>query len=332
MLLVMNDMTKRPANAAKAATEISENDMRARGRGRRAESPLEIPGKGWKDIGWRVYICVTEERLGLIAAGVTFFVILALFPALTALVSIYGLLTDPRSIGEQVTALYGVLPDDVIDLIRNQLLSLTNTPPGKLGLGFLISLLTALWSVNTAMKSVFDGLNVTYREREKRGILLLNGVSFAFALGAVLMAAVYMIAIAVVPLVLNFVGVGRVGEVLLVVMRWPLLMAMSAIAIAMLSRYGPSRVTARWQWVTPGSVFVIVAWVLMSIGFSVYLSNFAQYDKTYGALGAAIVMMMWVWLSTYILLVGSAINAEMEHQTAVDTTSFAKRLMGRRGR
>lgn len=321
-------MTKR---APQTANTIDEKRAREHSRGRNALLPQDIPVEGWKDIAWRTYTCILEERLGLIAAGVTFYVILALFPALTALVSIYGLLTDPRSIAEQVTGLYGVLPEDAIRLIRDQLNSLTQAPPAKLGFGLIISVLVALWSVNTAVKSVFEGLNVTYREREKRGILRLNGISFMFAMGGVAMAMVYMIAIAVVPLLLNVIGIGVVAHFLLQLLRWPILIVLSALAIALLNRYGPSRAHARWSWVTPGSIFVMVAWVLMSIGFSVYLANFAHYDKTYGALGTAIAVMVWVWLSTYILLVGSALNAEMEHQTAKDTTTKPVEPLGKRG-
>ncbi len=320
--------------AERIGTLVASVDLeraRERNRGRNAENPRDIPAKGWKDIAWRVYKCVDEHRLGLIAAGVTFYVILALFPALTALVSVYGLVTDPRSISNQMTNLYLVLPEEAIVLIRGQLDALTNAPPSKLGFGFVVSLLVAMWSVNNAVKAVFDGLNITYREREKRGVLWLNGISFAFAIGSILMAMMYMIAIAVVPLVLNFIGFGVVAEMLIRFVRWPVLMVMSALAIALLNRYGPSRECARWSWVTPGSLFVMAAWVVMSSAFSYYLANFANYDKTYGALGTAIAVMMWVWCSTYILLVGAAVNAEMEHQTAKDTTTGKAKPMGGRG-
>ncbi|RYG59983.1 MAG: YihY/virulence factor BrkB family protein [Alphaproteobacteria bacterium] len=313
------------------AAAVDLDRSRERNRGRNAEDPRDIPREGWKDIAWRVYKCVDEHRLGLIAAGVTFYVILALFPALTALVSVYGLLTDPRSISQQLTNLYLVLPEEAIVLIRGQLDALTSAPPSKLGFGFVVSLLVAMWSVNNAVKAVFEGLNITYREREKRGVLWLNGISFAFAIGSILMAMMYMIAIAVVPLVLNFIGFGVVAEMLIRFMRWPVLMVMSALAIALLNRYGPSREHARWSWVTPGSLFVMAAWVVMSSAFSFYLSNFANYDKTYGALGTAIAVMVWVWCSTYILLVGAAVNAEMEHQTAKDTTVGTAKPLGTRG-
>lgn len=304
---------------------------RERKRGRTARGPHEIPVEGWKDIAWRVYGSTQESGLSLIAAGVTFYVILALFPALTALVSVYGLLANPSSIGEQVSALSGVLPDDAIGLVQGQLDSLARAPEGKLSLGFAVSLLAALWSVNTAMKSVFQGLNVTYGEKEKRGIVGLNMISFMFAMGGVLTMMVYLIAIAVVPLVLNYVGLSVVTEALIKLARWPILLVISGLMIALLNRFGPSRHAAQWKWVTPGSVFVMVAWGGGSSVFSFYLAHFANYDKTYGSLGAAIGLMVWVWVSTYILLVGAAINAEIEHQTAIDTTEDGGRPMGRRG-
>ena len=328
MVRVMKLMAERIGTMVAA---VDQTRARERNRGRNADNPRGIPLQGWKDVAWRVFHSVEEHRLGLIAAGVTFYVILALFPALTALVSVYGLLTDPRSIGQQMTNLYLVLPEEAIVLIRGQLDALTNAPPAKLGFGFVVSLLVAMWSVNNAVKAVFEGFNITYREREKRGIFRLNGVSFAFAMGGIVMAMMYMIAIAVVPLVLNFIGFGVVAEMLIRFVRWPILMVLSALAIALLNRYGPSREYARWSWVTPGSLFVMAAWVVMSSAFSIYLSNFANYDKTYGALGTAIAVMVWVWLSTFILLVGAAVNAETEHQTARDSTTGKPKPMGKRG-
>ena len=275
---------------------------------------FEEPQHGWKRIGWRVIKKINDERLSLVAAGVTFYVILALFPALTALVSIFGLLANPVMIGEQLVALSDVLPAPTIGLLRGQLDSLLAAPPARLGAGFVISLLVAFWSINNAMKAVIDGMNMAYGEKERRGILELNALSFAFALGAVLMVIVYLFAIGVVPLVLAFVGLDELTGRLISWTRWPVLMAVSAIAVGLITRYGPCRARPQWRWVTPGGVFVVLAWVMMSILFSIYLANFAHYDKTYGSLGAAIGLMVWVWLSTFILLIGAGINAEVEER------------------
>lgn len=277
-----------------------------------AISSLEPPSKGWQGSCWRVFRKIDEARLSLVAAGVTFYVILALFPALTALVSIFGLLANPVVIGEQLVALSDVLPPPTIMLLRAQLDSLLAAPPARLGFGFAVSLLVAFWSINNAMKAMIDGLNQTYGAKERRGFVELNLTSFAFAIGAVCMVITYLIAIAVVPFALNFVGLDEFTGRLIKLTRWPLLMVITALAIGLLTRYGPDRAKPKMNWVTPGGVFVVVAWVVMSAAFSLYLSNFANYDKTYGSLGAAIGLMMWIWLSTLILLIGASINAEVE--------------------
>lgn len=305
-------MIKRLMRAAKPVKQVHEKLWEHGEALGEAISQMEAPTKGWQGIGWRVFRKVNDERLGLVAAGVTFYVILALFPALTALVSIFGLMADPVMIGEQLVALSDVLPPPTIGLLRGQLDSLLAAPPAQLGLGFVLSMLAAFWSINNAMKAVIDGLNMTYGAKEKRGFLQLNAMSFTFALGAVLVVIVYLIAIAIVPLVLTFVGLDEFTERLIKLTRWPVLMAITAVAIGVLTRYGPCRAKPHFHWITPGGVFVVLAWVAMSSAFSMYLANFANYDKTYGSLGAAIGLMMWVWLSTYILLVGASINAEVE--------------------
>ncbi len=279
-----------------------------------AMSTLEPPQHGWQGIGWRVMKKINDERLSLVAAGVTFYVILALFPALTALVSIFGLLANPVMIGEQLVALSDVLPAPAIGLLRGQLDNLLAAPVSRLSAGFVLSLMVAFWSINNAMKAVIDGMNMAYGEKERRGIVQLNVLSFAFALGAVLMVILYLFAIGVVPLVLAFVGLDEFTGRLISWTRWPVLMAVSAIAVGLITRYGPCRVRPKWRWVTPGGVFVVLVWVVMSILFSMYLANFAHYDKTYGSLGAVIGLMMWVWLSTFILLIGAGINAEVEER------------------
>ncbi len=277
-----------------------------------AISSIEPPKKGWQGVCWRVFRKIDDARLSLVAAGVTFYVILALFPALTALVSIFGLLANPVVIGEQLVAVSDVLPPPAISIIRAQLDSLLAAPQSSLGLGFVVSLLVAFWSINNAMKAVIDGLNMTYGAKERRGFVKLNTISFTFAIGAVFIVISYLIAIAVVPLVLTFVGLDEFTERLVKITRWPVLMVISAMAIGMLTRYGPDRARPQMHWVTPGGVFVVLAWVIMSGLFSLYLSNFANYDKTYGSLGAAIGLMMWIWLSTLILLIGASVNAEVE--------------------
>ncbi|MGH6926507.1 MAG: YihY/virulence factor BrkB family protein [Propylenella sp.] len=300
-------------------------------RGRAAETPFELTWQGWKDIFWRVKAEFVADRLTLIAAGATFYLLLALFPALAAFVSLYGFVADPVTIGDHIAFLGGVLPSGGIDLIRAQLESLAAQNEAALSFGFIFGLLFALWSANNGIKTLFEALNVAYEEEEKRSFVRLNLVSLAFTLGAIVIGILFIVGVGVVPAMLAFMGLGGFQETLISLLRWPVLIVISALGISLLYRFGPSRERAQWSWVSWGSVIASVLWLVASILFSWYLANFADYNATYGSLGAVIGFMMWTWLSVVILLAGAELNAEMEHQTAVDTTTGAPRPMGLRG-
>ena len=304
---------------------------RDRGRGRRATNPAQIPAKGWKDILWRVYAQIGEDRLLAVAAGAVFYMLLALFPAVTALVSLYGLFTDPSVITEHVSLLSGVMPAGAIDIVREQVTRLTETGTNALGFGFLFGLLLALWSANAGMKAIIDALNVVYDERENRSFVKLTLVAFAFTLGAFVFVLLALAAIVVLPLVLAWIGVETRAGQLISLLRWPALLVVVMLWLAVLYCYAPSRTRQRWSWLSVGTAFATLAWLGGSALFSWYLSNFANYDATYGSLGAAIGLMMWLWLSVSVILVGGEINAEMEHQTAEDTTVAPEKPLGARG-
>lgn len=302
------------------------------GRGREAKSPTEIPSLGWKDILWRVYDGFNEDRVMAVAAGVVFYGVLALFPAITALVSIYGLVSDPSTIREHLNALGSVVPPDALNIIGEQIDRITKNGGGKLGLASAFGILVALWSANSGMKAVFDALNVAYDEQEKRGFFKLNLIALCFTLGSIAFLMLAIGAMVVVPIVLQTLGFGSFTETLFRVLRWPVLFVVVVLVLAVLYRFGPSRREPRWRWVTPGSIVATVLWIIGSLLFSWYLSNFADYNATYGSLGAAIGMMMWLWLSAMAILVGAEINAEIEHQTAHDTTEDkANKPLGTRG-
>jgi len=308
-------------------------DARAadRGRGRRAANPAQIPVKGWKDILWRTYNQIGEDRLLAVAAGAVFYMLLALFPAVTALVSLYGLFTDPSVINEHLSLLGGVMPGGAIDIVREQVTRLTETGKNALGFGFFFGLLLALWSANAGIKATIDALNVVYDEREKRSFIKLTLVAFAFTIGALVFVLLALAGIVILPLVLAWTGYEtRAGEIVSL-LRWPALLVIIMLWLAVLYRYAPSRERARWSWLSVGSIFAALAWLGGSALFSWYLSNFADYDATYGSLGAAIGLMMWLWLSVSVILVGGELNAEMEHQTAHDSTVGAGKPMGARG-
>jgi len=301
------------------------------GRGRHAATPRGISWNGWKDILWRVKAEFTADRLTLIAAGVAFYLLLALFPALAAFVSLYGFVADPLTIADHVAFLGGVLPAGGLEIIRTQLESLVSQNDASLSFGFLFGLALALWSANNGIKTIFEAMNVVYEESEKRSFVRLNLVSLLFTLGAIVIGILFIVSVGIVPAVLAFLGLDGWTETLIALARWPVLFAASAIVIALLYRYGPSRERAQWHWIWPGAVLATALWLVASMLFSWYLANFADYNATYGSLGAVIGFMLWTWLSVVILLFGAEFNAELEHQTARDSTTGPARPMGERG-
>jgi membrane protein len=301
------------------------------GRGRDADSPNEIPVKGLRDVFWRVVNAVIADRVTLIAAGVTYFLLLSLFPALGALVALYGFIADPTTIMGHIGFLASVFPPGSFDLILDQLTALTQQKPSTLSFAFITGLVIALWSANSGMKALFDAMNVAYQEDEKRSFVRLNMLSLAFTFGALLIAIVLIAAIGVLPAALTYFWLDRWQELLARFARWPFILVFVGCGIAVIYRYGPSREQAKLKWLSWGVVFSTLLWLAASILFSFYLENFANYNATYGTLGALIGLMVWVWISVIILIVGAELNAELEHQTVRDSTTGSPKPMGERG-
>ena len=216
-------------------------------------------------------------------------------------------------------------------MVGEQVKRITSKGSGTLGFAFFSGLAISLWSANAGMKAMFDALNVAYDEDEKRGFIALNLRSLAFTLGAILFLVLALVGVVVVPVVLNFIGLGKAAEWIISLARWPVLLAIVIGGLAVLYRYGPSRNNAQWRWISAGSILAAVVWVVGSMLFSWYVSNFGNYNETYGSLGAAIGFLTWIWLSTTIVLVGAELNSEMEHQTARDTTEGPEKPLGARG-
>ncbi|MFK0276261.1 YihY/virulence factor BrkB family protein [Ensifer sp. NPDC090286] len=301
------------------------------GRGRTAEKPEEIPAKGMRDVLWRVVGEVSHERVFLIAAGVSFYLMLALFPGLGALVSVYGFIADPVDIGAHMNVLDDLLPPGSYGLITDQLKSLTAQKTTTLRFGFAGGLLISLWSAANGMSAIFDAMNVAYGEHEKRSFVARTLLCLAFTLAALVFAAILIFLIGIIPALLAYVWLDRWVETLTRVIRWPAILFLAAMGTATIYRYGPSRERAKLRWLNWGVVFSAIMWLAASWLFSFYLENFANYNATYGALGALAGFMMWVWISTVILIIGALLNAELEHQTAVDTTTGKPLPMGERG-
>lgn len=300
-------------------------------RGRDAEAPQDIPAKGLRDVFWRVVKAIMADRVTLIAAGVTYFMLLSLFPALGALVALYGFVADPTAIMAHIGFLAGVFPPGSFDLIMNQLTSLTQQATSTRSLAFFGGLLVAIWSANSGMKALFDAMNVAYQEDEKRSLVRLNLLSLGFTFCALVVAIILIAAIGVLPAVLKYLWLDDWQEFLARLARWPFIILVFGCGISMIYRYGPSREEAKIKWLSWGVVFSTVLWLVASVLFSFYLENFANYNATYGTLGALVGLMVWVWISVVILIVGAEINAELEHQTRKDSTTGSPKPMGERG-
>lgn len=304
---------------------------RERGRGRQAASPLQIPRAGWKDIMWRVYAGISKHRVLAIAAGVVFYSLLALFPAITAGVSVYAMFANAQTLADNMARLSSFMPGGAIDIVSQQIKRISAHGGEALTVGFIAGLVVALWSANAGMKAIFDALNVIYDEAEHRSFIKLNLVSMAFTIASIGLMLVMVASIVIVPLVLAQIGFANIGSVVVKYGRWPVMFIVGIFALAILYRFGPSRAFARWRWLSLGSILASAGWIVMSIAFSWYVANFGSYNATYGSLGAAVGMMMWMWLSIIVVLIGAELNAEMEHQTARDSTTGAPLPLGERG-
>ena len=301
------------------------------GRGRHAETPWQIPWKGWKDIFWRTYEQVGEDRLLAVAAGVVFYGLLAVFPAVTAFVSLYGLFASASAVSDHLSMAAGILPEGVVDILREQIGRLAAKGDAKLSFAFIFGLAVALWSANAGMKAIMDALNVVYEEKEKCGFIKLNLVSLAFTLGAIGSLILAVGAVVILPIALAHLGFQNVTDGLFRIARWPILLVVVIIDLAVLYCFGPSRREPRWQWLSFGSIFAAAAWLIGSALFSWYLTKFANYNATYGSLGAGIGMMMWMWVSSIVILFGAELNSEIEHQTMRDLTIHGDKPLGTRG-
>jgi membrane protein len=300
--------------------------------GRTADSPLQIPALGWRQVALRTWQQSSEDNVGLVAAGVAFYAFIALVPLLGATVLTYGLVADPQTVTSNVRSLTSVMPQDAAKLIGEQLMSIIQTSGSKKGLGLLLAIAVAIFGARNAAGSLITALNIAYEEEETRGFLRTNLLAIEITAGAVAMAVIAMLAIAALGYLERlFPGA---PEVLLIVgkaVSYVLLLLGAAAAAATLYRYGPDRKRAKWSWITPGTAFAAVAWLLLTIGFGFYVAKFGSYNKTYGSLATVVILVTWLYLSAYVFLFGAELNSELEHQTLRDTTEGGEKPIGQRG-
>jgi len=299
-------------------------------RGRGAEHPGQIPSAGWKDVLWRAWGEVGEANLFLIGGGVTYALILALFPGLAALVSLYGLIFDPSQVEKQIGIVSGILPAETQELLSGQLHSLVAASSSALGFGAIVGIVLALWSASRGMSGIITAINIAYEEKERRGFFKLNLIALALTLGVLVGGVIVIALIGVLPAAAQFLAVDAAIKWLLLLVQWPLLVVLMMFGLAVLYRYAPDRDKPQWRWVSPGAIVATVLWIIASIGFTVYVANFNSYDKTYGSLGGVVVLLTWLYLSALMVLFGAVINAQSEKQTRKDSTEGLARPMGQR--
>jgi membrane protein len=299
-------------------------------RGRNATSPEEIPARGWKDIVWRVKAEVDDDHVATFAAGVAFFGLLALFPAVGATIALAALAIDPMMIELEMSSMLRALPPGAGEILQQQLRDVVAASQGGVGLAALFGLLVSLYSASKGMKVLIEGMNLAYDETETRGFVKLNLLAIGMTLAAIVALIAALATMVAVPAILDGLGLSGAGAALLHYGRWVVLAALALFGLAALYRYGPARDKPKWRWVSPGSLIATVLWIAGSGLFSVYASNFGSYNETYGALGGVIVLLTWLWLSAFIVLLGAELNSEIEHQTARDTTQGPEQPMGER--
>lgn len=304
---------------------------RARGRGRAARHPREIPAAGWRDILARVWHILGSDHVTLVASGLSMYALLAVFPGLAAAVSLYGLFASPEDVAQHMAAFSGILPPGVWDIFRSRLAEVAGRGGETLSIGAIGGLLIALWGARAGMASLIAATNIAYKEPERRSFLKQIGLSLAFTIVAIVGFLLTLVLGVGVPLVLEAFGANMLVQDLAAVARWLVLWVMAVAGLALIYRYGPSRDPPRWHWVSWGPAIAATLWLIGSVLFALYVRNFGSYGKTYGALGGVIVLLMWFYITGFMIVLGAEINAEMERQTVRDTTEGPEVPMGQRG-
>lgn len=299
--------------------------------GRYAEKPADMPWPGWRSILKRIYQTMSDADLSLRCAGVAFFSFLSIFPVLACFVLIYGLVSSRASVEQQLSAVQPFIPVSVFDILQERLVALLAQPESGLGIGLIVSFAIALWSGSRGTNALIGAISSAYRERDARSFIAGALISVGMTLGGLFFLVIALFAIAAIPVLVGQLPFPWLFEKVALWIRWPILALLVWIAIAVLFRLAPHRESARWRWITPGAFVSTVLWIALSGLFSVYVENFGNYSATFGSLSVGVVMLLWIYYSTLIILLGASMNAELEHQTRIDTTTGPAAPMGERG-
>jgi len=309
---------------------MAKHNAGASQRGRQAEGPSRIPAAGWKDILKRSKEEMTRDHVSLVAAGIAFYGLLASVPAIVATISLWAIVFDPQQITQQISSVSHLLPEEAANIIRQQAEQAGQNAGTGISLAAAGGLVFAIYSAARGVNGFMEGLNIIYGEEENRGMIKRTSIKLLLTIGAILMTLVTLGVITAIPIIISILGLPDWLGTIINLARWPLLMIVVMLALAVLYRYGPDRDEPRWQWISVGSVTAVLLWIAGSIGFSIYVRNFSSYNETYGSMGAVVILLMWFWLSAFIVLMGAELNSEIEHQTKRDTTVGDEAPMGER--
>ena len=300
-------------------------------RGRNASSPTQMPWRGWLDIARRVWQRLDEDNVSILSAGVAFYAMLAVFPALGAIVSVYALIAEPADVQAHFERVSSFMPGDVSGIFNEQLSALANQEQEDLSLGLISGILLGVWSAHRGVDALVRAVTVAYKESETRNFFKLNALTYVMTLGAVLLVVSAIALMVGLPTVISFLPFSGLMTALSGLLGWLLFVAIAVFAISVLYRFGPPRTPAKWRWVSAGALMATIIWMIGSLAFSYYVSQFGQYNETYGTLSAIVVLLTWFFVTSFSLVLGATVNAELEHQTRTDSTSGKPKPMGERG-
>jgi membrane protein len=300
-------------------------------RGRQAESPHQIPARGWKDVLVRTFREFKDDQISTAAAAAAFYAWLALIPAAIGAITVYGLVASTKQITDQIDQLTNSFSSDVKSVITDPITSATAANDKGLSIGLIISLAAVLWSASGGMNGMIQAVNTAYDETDDRNFLKKRGLAILLTLGAIVAFVLAILLVAVLPPVLDALKLGAAATIAADVLRWVLLAGLMLVGLGVLYRYAPDRTNAKFRWVSWGSLVATVLWLVASVGFSIYVNNFGSYNKTYGALAGVIVLNLWLYISCMAILFGAELNAELEAQTAKDSTVGPEKPRGHRG-
>jgi membrane protein len=300
-------------------------------RGRDADAPWQIPVRGWADILHRAWKGTTERNLSLVAAGVTYYLLVAVFPGMAALVSVYGLVANPADVGISVQSLSGMLPSSAVAMVSDELTKLASGSSQSLGLGVVISIAIALWSGVRGMTGMMTALNIAYDQPEQRGFMRFNATALALTILVVIGGLIAFAVVAGLPIALNRAVARAPGRWIGLIVEWPFLIIFVMGMVALIYRYGPDRSKQKWKWTSLGVIVATILWVLGSVLFSAYIYYFGSFNKTYGSLGLPLILLTWMWLSVFVVMFGAEINGEAERQTHQNTAARPTSSVSKRG-